>query len=58
MKLSKPFAPIRLLRRAGAKKEGDTIETIQGEPFGDPITLAARLQPWFGKEIELQVKRT
>lgn len=38
-------------------KEGDLIESIQGEPFGDPVTLSERLQPWFGKEVELAVKR-
>jgi regulator of sigma E protease len=36
---------------------GDELIAIAGEPVGDPVTLPFRLYPWFGKEVEISVRR-
>ncbi|MEX0818052.1 MAG: site-2 protease family protein, partial [Pirellulaceae bacterium] len=36
---------------------GDQIETIAGEPIGDPMLLPAQLRPHHDHEIDIQVRR-
>lgn len=36
---------------------GDELISIAGEPVGDPVTLPFRLYPWFGKKVEISVRR-
>jgi len=36
---------------------GDTIETIAGDPIGDPMSLPTQIRPYYEQEIEVQVRR-
>ena len=36
---------------------GDTIETVAGEPLGDPMSLPTQIRPFLEQEIEIQVRR-
>lgn len=36
---------------------GDELISLAGEPIGDLSTLPHRLRPWFGQEVDLEVKR-
>ncbi|HUG68044.1 MAG TPA: site-2 protease family protein [Pirellulaceae bacterium] len=36
---------------------GDLLETIAGEPLGDPMSLPTQIRPYHEQEIEVQVRR-
>ncbi|MDA1053785.1 MAG: site-2 protease family protein [Planctomycetota bacterium] len=36
---------------------GDQIETIAGEPIGDPMSLPTQIRPYHDQEIDVQVRR-
>ncbi|HND52569.1 MAG TPA: site-2 protease family protein, partial [Pirellulaceae bacterium] len=38
-------------------RPGDQLDAIAGQPIGNPVTLPHRLREWFGKEVEVTVKR-
>lgn len=48
-----PYSPAAL---AGIQ-HGDVIETVAGQPLGDPVTLPLRLRASFGQPIEVGVAR-
>ncbi|MFV1963822.1 MAG: site-2 protease family protein [Pirellulaceae bacterium] len=38
-------------------RDGDVIVSVAGEPLGDPMCLPDRLRPFYGREIEVAVRR-
>ncbi|MCB9921198.1 MAG: site-2 protease family protein [Planctomycetaceae bacterium] len=42
---------------AAGFQAGDLIETIAGQPLGDPMSLPTQLRPYHEQEIEIQVRR-
>ncbi|MEO8496359.1 MAG: site-2 protease family protein, partial [Planctomycetota bacterium] len=42
---------------AAGFRAGDLIETIAGEPIGDPMSLPTQIRPYHEQEIEIQVRR-
>ena len=42
--------------RAGVQP-GDILVSVGGQPIGDPMSLAMRLKPYYGSEVDLVVRR-